>query len=406
MQSSPPIPIEQRLSPSKNPRMIVQIDKPFYLPGQRLQGQVQLNLKQPTKIRSLDVSFQGIEDVHFTTGAGKNKRAYKATNPMLSTEIRLSGQTTVPTGTTDFPFTFDIPPNALPSYQGKAAKVTWMLAAKADIPWSGDLKQDVYPIVVNPFNRPPVPVAFENPEASPKIRLELSSNVYQPGETLEGEFVLLEAANIRAVRLQLFLLEQATGQGKVIGTSSGSSVEKMKIGEKLEWPRDNLQAARGISFQIPISTQAAFTYTGKYSSIAWYLEATLDIPHHGDIHLNAPFTIGMRTIPLAVDQPQGPLSPRTEIPPSTPAQEVVPQQSDAQESQVSMIVEILADGTAKDVVSVSSELEKKGSFVDINQVRSLCEKLVQQGRLERVSKGEFFAQYRLRTVAPAQSASP
>jgi len=71
-----------------------------------------------------------------------------------------------------------------------------------------------------------------------------------------------------------------------------------------------------------------------------------------------------------------------------------------------MIVEILADGSAKDVVSVSNELEKKGSIVDIDQVRGLCERLVQQGRLERVGEGEFFAQYRLRTVAPAQSASP
>src|SRR5207245_11110445 len=114
------------------------------------------------------------------------------------------------------------------------------------------------------------------------------------------------------------------------------------------------------------------------------LAATLDIPPNREIHLNAPCTTCTRTMPLAVDQPQGPLSPRTEIPPSTPAQEVVPQQSDAQESQVSMIVETLADGTAKDVVSVSSELEKKGSFVDINQVRSLCEKLDQQRRCARV----------------------
>ena len=70
-----------------------------------------------------------------------------------------------------------------------------------------------------------------------------------------------------------------------------------------------------------------------------------------------------------------------------------------------MIVEILADGSARDVVGVSNELEKKGSIVDIDQVRGLCERLVQQGRLERVGEGEFFAQYRLRTVAPAQSAS-
>src|SRR5438445_4483562 len=281
-----------------------------------------------------------------------------------------------------------------------------MLSAKADVPWSGDLKQDVYPVIVSPFPRPAVTVAFENPEVSPQTRLELSADVYQPGETVEGKLTLLEESNLRAVRLQLFLLEQAAGQGKVMGTTSGSSVENMRIGEKFEWPRDNLLAARQVPFRIPLSPQTPCSYAGKYSSIEWYLYATLDIPHHGDIHLNASFAVAMRTIPVPVLQPQGPVSPLAETPSSTPAHVVVPQESEPQESQVSMIVEILADGTAKDVVSVSSELEKKGSFVDINQVRSLCEKLVQQGRLERVSKGEFFAQYRLRTVAPAQSASP
>jgi hypothetical protein len=382
------------------------VDKPFYLPGERLQGQVQLNLKGPAKIRSLELSFQGTEDVHFTTGAGKNRRTYKATNPMVNAGLRLSEQATMPAGSTNFPFAFDIPPDALPSYLGKAAKVTWMLSAKADVPWSGDLKQEVYPIVVNPFRRQPVDVAFENQEASPRIRLELSANVYQPGETLEGKLVLLEAGNIRAVRLQLFLLEQAAGQGKVIGTTSGSSVENMQIGEKFEWSRDNLLAAREVPFRIPLSSQTPCSYTGKYSSIEWYLYTTLDIPHHGDIHLDASFAVAMRTIPVAVIQPQGPVSPRVETPLSAPAQAVVPQESEPQDSQVSMIVEILADGSAKDVVGVSNELQKKGNFVDINQVRSLCEKLVQQGRLERVGEGEFFAQYRLRTVAPAQSASP
>src|SRR2546426_10563038 len=89
-----------------------------------------------------------------------------------------------------------------------------------------------------------------------------------------------------------------------------------------------------------------------------------------------------------------------------PTQVIARPKSEPQESQVSIILEILADGSAKDVVSVSNELEKKGNFADINQVRSVCEKLIQQGRLERVGEGEFFAQYRLRTVASAQSTSP
>ena len=160
-------------------------------------------------------------------------------------------------------------PDTLPSYLGKAAKVNWMLSAKADIPLGGDLEQDVYPIVVNPFRRQPVDVAFENQEVSPRIRLELSSNVYQPGETLEGKLTLLEGGNLRAVRLQLFLLEQAAGHGKVIGTTSGSSVENTQMGETFEWPRDNLLAAREVPFRIPLSPQTPCSYTGKYSSTEW-----------------------------------------------------------------------------------------------------------------------------------------
>jgi hypothetical protein len=406
LQPTTPVPAEQRVSSSQNPRIIVQVDKPFYLPGQRIQGQVQLNFKDPTKIRSLEISFQGTEDVHFTTGAGKSSRTYKATNPMVSTGLKLSGEATVPAGSTNFPFTFDIPPDALPSYVGKCANVTWMLSARGDVPWGGDLKQDVSPIVVNNFYRPAVPVAFENTEVSPRIRLELTSNVYQPEETIEGKLVLLDAGNIRAVRLQLFQTEHVTGKGTMMGISNGNKAESMKIGEVLEWPRDNLLAAREVPFRIPLSPMGSCSYSGKYSSIVWSLDATLDIPHHGDIHLSAPFTVAMRTIPVAVIQPQGPVSPRVETPLSMPAQLVVPQEIEPQESQLSVIVEILADGSAKDVVSVSNELEKKDSFVDINQVKGLCEKLVQQGRIERVGEGEFFAQYRLRTVAPSQSTSP
>ena len=324
---------------------------------------------------------------------------------MVNVGLRLSEQATEPAGSTNFPFAFDLPPDALPSYVGKCANVTWMLSARGDVPLGSDLKQDVFPIVVNRFYRPEVAVAFENTEVSPRIRLELSSNVYQPEDTVEGKLVLLDAGNIRAVRLQLFQTEHVTGKGTMMGISSGNKAESMKIGEVLEWPRDNLLAAREVPFRLPLSPMGSCSYTGKYSSIVWSLDATLDIPHHGDVHLSAPFTIAMKTTPAVVVQPQAPVSPRAETPPSTPAQVVVPQQSESQESQVSMIVEILADGSAKDVVSVSNELEKRGSFVDINQVRRLCERLVQQGRLERVGEGDFFAQYRLRTVAPAQSAS-
>ncbi len=148
-----------------------------------------------------------------------------------------------------------------------------------------------------------------------------------------------------------------------------------------------------------------FSHQGKYSSVAWYLDATLDIPHAGDVHLNLPFTVAKRTIqPALAQQPESRPPEAETVGPIRPQAVSASPETEAQEN---IVVAILADGSSRDLVNISIELqEKTGSFINMNQVRELCERLVEEGKLERVSEGEFLAEYRLKTIAVAQPAIP
>jgi Arrestin (or S-antigen), N-terminal domain len=265
------------------------LDKPFYLPGQRIQGQVRLNLKNNTDIKSLAVYLQGIEETHFYL---REKRGgnFKSSRAMANTGLWLSQQATIPEGTTVFPFIFDTPPDALSSYAGKHANVTWKLSAKASIGWRRDLEQEFFLVIANNSSIPPTPLVVENPETQPKIRLSLSSNVYQPGETIGGKFTLLDQGKTRAVRIQLSMDEYATGHG---ASGDRSATETILVGNPLVFS-ENLTPALELPFQIPLSPQSPCSYKGNYSSITWYLQATLDIPHGRDINLNLPFQVGLR----------------------------------------------------------------------------------------------------------------
>lgn len=290
MQSAPLRPPDQPVPTDRNSITLV-LNKPFYLPGERIQGQVLLNLKNRTDIKSVAVYLQGIEETHIYIYE-KRGGTFKSSRAMANNGLWLSQQATIPEGTTAFPFIFDVPKDAVPSYAGRHVNVTWKLSAKANIGWRHDLEQELFLVIANNSSLPPAPLVLENPETQPKIRLSLSSNVYQPGDTIDGRFTLLDQGKTRAVRIQLSTDEYAAGHG---ASGDRSKIETMLVGNPLVFPLDNLAPAREIPFQIPLLPQSPCSYTGNFSSIVWYLQVTLDIPHGRDINLSLPFQVGLRT---------------------------------------------------------------------------------------------------------------
>jgi Arrestin (or S-antigen), N-terminal domain len=293
LESQLQIPVNQTVPPDQNSLTFV-LDKPLYLPGQRIQGQVQLNLKSQTDIKSLAVYLVGVEETHFHLYE-KRGGSFKSNSDLANIELWLSKQATLPAGTTLFPFAFDIPPYALPSYAGKHANVVWNLSAKAEIGWRHNLEQEFFLIVASNTSSQPTALTVENQEAQPKLRLWLSSNIYQPGEPIEGKLAVLEPGNSRAVHIQLSMDESATAHG---ASGDRSMTETMLVGNPLVFPRENLTAGVEIPFQISLLPRSPCSYKGNYSSIAWYLKATLDIPHGRDINVNLPFQVALRNAQL------------------------------------------------------------------------------------------------------------
>lgn len=109
---------QEEKSPIEQNNIMLLLDKPFYLPGQRIQGQARVNLKSPLNVKFLDVYFQGSEYTHIYVYE-KHGGTFSSTRMIANTGLRLSQQATTPAGTTTYPFAFDIPRDALPSYAGK-----------------------------------------------------------------------------------------------------------------------------------------------------------------------------------------------------------------------------------------------------------------------------------------------
>ncbi len=83
--------------------------------------------------------------------------------------------------------------------------------------------------------------------------------------------------------------------------------------------------------------------------------------------------------------------------PQETEKEAIPPEGPGLQSE-NLIVQILGDGSSKDLIEISGELQMRNQgFLDLNEVKKLCEDLVSRGKLRRTTEGEFFAKYALNT---------
>lgn len=411
----------------------LEVDKPVYIAGDTVNGVLHVHITRSVKVRTLDIYLHGREkvviDPPVAYAGGVHKAHYSSTNEMLNVGLRLVENRLLDAGDMSLPFQFHLPPNALPSYVGNYADVNWKLWAKADVPWASDISVENYLRVQAATAQTPSPVVVENAEKAPRLRVQLSSNILEPGEAVTGTLTLVEPGGLRSVRFQITLTEYAMAKGAFTDARRNQT---RGVGPVFEFKREQFQGDSPISFQLDTPSDAPSSYQGIYSSISWSVAVVLDIPHSEDIHLYAPFTVGLRRKPelqprapavvaegaggVAAQQTK-PYSPITEPEPVTPptqaetlqvaAAKPEPAKGSAGADMSSIILEILGDGGSKDLLTVSTELQLKSSgFVDLNTVRRFCEDLVSQGRLKRTGEGEFFAKYAINAPGPQGQEPP
>jgi hypothetical protein len=346
-----------------------------------------------------------------------HKGHYTSNYEILNVGLRILEDTTLPAGDTRLNAQFQLPQDALPTYLGEYASIIWKLSVRADVPWRSDLHDQSYLRVLEVRPEEPVPVSVENPEGSPKIRLELPSNAYEPGETITGKITLLEPGSLREVRLQIVQHEDATARGTL--NNAHRSIDR-EAGSVIGIRLDGFSSG-STTFQLPIPATAPSRYKGSYSWTSWMVKAVLDKNPEEEIQLYAPILVALKkkpeptpaptTAPEETIEQNAPLAPSINqgtssvtilqyAQPLTSIETVTSTFEDRKTVETrNAIIDILSGGTSKDLLTIGTELQQKTSeYLDIAQVRKLCEDLVSRGKLTKTAEGEFFARYSLKTL--------
>ncbi len=106
------------------------------MPGQTVRGELIVGAKRAVDTRRITLEITGGE--RFTTGSGKSAVTHRHTIMHLRAE--LSEEREVRPGRHRLPFTFQVPPDAPPSYQlpASSGRIEYEASARVDIPWWPD----------------------------------------------------------------------------------------------------------------------------------------------------------------------------------------------------------------------------------------------------------------------------
>ncbi|GFN82444.1 polyprotein [Plakobranchus ocellatus] len=152
-------------------------NKSVYHPGERVQGNVMVELKGDMKMRSLRIFMKGVAKVHWTESRSTGSRLGSYTEHynaeveyffkrqvLFGGEIA-DGRDTLGDGHHELPFIFDLPMGGIStSFEGKHGSIRYWLKAEMDKPWSFNHKTKKAFTVISPIdiNRPEYQVQVES----------------------------------------------------------------------------------------------------------------------------------------------------------------------------------------------------------------------------------------------------
>ena len=271
----------------------------MYSPGEYVKGNVILRTDKEIKVRNVRLNIAGRESTSITVSHGKHSHTYREYYTIFEINDLLFGEGVLPPGEHRSDFSFRIPENAPPSYNGFNTKVTYLIKAQADVPLWFDVKtQRTFLVLWNPnlirYMSKPAAFATKNYfEASqrvekprgilglnkprPSFSVELDGNTYLAGENIKGRIIVKNPTNktIRKIKVLLRAKEYATA----LGHTRYLTVEKFK--DRIDY--EQITEGSLSSFTIPIPRKSRTTFTGMLSRLDWFLEMQLDIAFAFDV---------------------------------------------------------------------------------------------------------------------------
>ena len=271
------------------PRSIgVELPRMSYYTGEVTEGAVVIDTTREVPSRGLYVDFEGVEETVITRGSGKQSHTYRSSAQLVRWRLPLRGEGPVPAGVQSFPFKFQVPIYALPSYEGRHAKVKYTLSARLDVPlwldtvWSGEIFVFYDRRSVRTYAQP---LRFRSAGQGPEVYVELDGDRFFARELIGCRITLNRTGNARIRRVYVRLIggEWAKADGQQESTQSYQ--------HEVSVPMEVIRVGVPFTFEIPIPLEVHSSYCGTYSYYGYLLQVGLDIAWGFDIVAQTPIVI-------------------------------------------------------------------------------------------------------------------
>jgi len=297
------------------------LERESYAPGETVRGTVVLTLPKPLRTRGVRVYLEGSEEtrISVTRGSGKDRRTvtYTSEDSIISQGFVLFGGQGVGTlkavgetlksmtgvldypllaaGKYEYPFEFELPGDALPSWSGTHATVAYSLRAEVDVPVGLDLQFKGVLYVISPESWSIAPARraerhvpgglFGAFQADVSMEFEFKGCPLQWRERLEGRLHVKNRSpkKIRGATISLLAVEHAEADGYVRDTTSA-------VLEGFFKTPNPAGAEHEVTFGFVLDPGLA-PYQGAHSRVVYWLQAELDIKLAGDPVIRLPLEI-------------------------------------------------------------------------------------------------------------------
>ena len=271
------------------PRWIwVELPRAGYYSGEVIEGNVIVETTREVPSRGLSVDFVGREATEIARGSGDNRHTYRSSVDHIAWRLPLRGEETLPPGRYRTPFRFQVPFEALPSYQGPHASVRYTVSTRLDVPlwldtaWSGEVFVFYDRNAVRTFARP---VRFRSGGVGPEVYVELDGDRFLARELIGCRITLLRLGGQRVRRVYVRLLggEWARAQSAEENTTT--------FRHEVSVPMEAIRVGVPFEFEIPIPAEVQSSYRGAYSYHGYVLQVGLDIAWATDLLAATPVVI-------------------------------------------------------------------------------------------------------------------
>jgi hypothetical protein len=268
----------------------VMLSPPVLLPGGRITTESILTVRSETPVDYVSMHLAG--RVLTIVGSGNARSTHAAD---VYAKVWRSEPEKLAKGERRYRVAFDLPADALPSYQGESARVTYTLTVHVSIPWWPDRVETfavpvgfAHDAVTAPAEARPVTVATstEGPRGTtPFLEVALSRTALAVGEVLVGSVSL---ANLRGRRVRG--VDVAFVQLETLGFPGAQACEARRFALRVHDGAP--QEGEAIPFRVRVPERATPTLAAPpFFHVTTLLEVRADVAWGEDVLLRTPLEI-------------------------------------------------------------------------------------------------------------------